>query len=46
MVGPIRWTEAITSRMPGPAEARMVRLASGVPLLRILAWPPARPDDL
>ena len=34
--GPIRWTEAITSRMPGPVEARLLRLPPGVPLLRIL----------
>ncbi len=34
--GPIRWTEAITSRMPGPDEARVLRLSPGVPLLRIL----------
>jgi DNA-binding GntR family transcriptional regulator len=34
--GPIRWTESITSRMPGPAEARLLRLPPGVPLLRIL----------
>src|SRR5262249_36492188 len=34
--GPIRWTEAITARMPGPDEARLLRLSSGVPLLRIL----------
>jgi GntR family transcriptional regulator len=34
--GPIRWTEAITSRMPGPAEAKLLRLSAGVPLLRIV----------
>jgi UTRA domain len=34
--GPIRWTEAITSRMPGPVEARLLRLPPGVPLLRIV----------
>ncbi len=47
--GPIRWTEAITSRMPGPAETRMLRLASGVPLLRILrlaASPAGRPLEV
>ncbi len=47
--GPIRWSEAITSRMPGPAEARVLRLASGVPLLRILrlaASPAGRPLEV
>jgi GntR family transcriptional regulator len=34
--GPLRWTEAITSRMPGPIEARLLLLPPGVPLLRIL----------
>ncbi len=34
--GPLRWTEAITSRMPGPVEARLLALPPGVPLLRIL----------
>lgn len=34
--GPLRWAEAITSRMPGPAEARLLQLPPGVPLLRIV----------
>jgi GntR family transcriptional regulator len=34
--GPIRWTEAITTRPPSPAEASMLRLAPGVALLRIV----------
>jgi GntR family transcriptional regulator len=34
--GPIRWTEAITARMPTADEARLLRLPPGVPLLRTL----------
>jgi DNA-binding GntR family transcriptional regulator len=34
--GPLEWQEAITARMPTPAEARLLRLASGVPVLRIV----------
>jgi DNA-binding GntR family transcriptional regulator len=34
--GPIRWGEAITARMPGPDEFRLLRLPPGVPLLRIV----------
>ena len=47
--GPIRWTEGITSGMPGPAEARLLRLSPGVPLLRILrlaASPAGRPLEV
>jgi GntR family transcriptional regulator len=33
--GPIQWTEAISARAPAPAEARLLRLGSGVPLLRV-----------
>jgi GntR family transcriptional regulator len=42
--GPIQWTEAISSRLPAPSEARALHLAAGVPLLRILrlATSPAR----
>lgn len=35
-LGPIRWTEAITTRPPTPAEADRLRLATGVSLLRIV----------
>lgn len=34
--GPIRWTEAITTRPPSPAEASRLGLAPGVALLRIV----------
>jgi DNA-binding GntR family transcriptional regulator len=34
--GPSRWTEAITSRMPDPVEASLLRLPPGAPLLRIV----------
>jgi DNA-binding GntR family transcriptional regulator len=47
--GPIRWTEAITARMPDPAEARALRLPPGVPLLRIIrlaASPAGRPLEV
>jgi GntR family transcriptional regulator len=33
---PLTWTEAITARMPTPAETDALDLAPGVPLLRIL----------
>jgi DNA-binding GntR family transcriptional regulator len=41
--GPIRWSEAITARMPSPAEADLLHLPAGIPLLRIvrLAQSPA-----
>ena len=41
--GPIRWTEAITTRPPSPVEASRLGLAPGVALLRIvrLATSPA-----
>ena len=35
-LGPIRWTEAITTRPPSPAEAASLTLAPGVSLLRIV----------
>ena len=35
-LGPIRWTEAITTRPPSPAEASRLGLAPGVALLRIV----------
>ena len=47
--GPIQWTEAITARMPGPDEARQLKLPPGVPLLRILrlaATPAGRPLEV
>ena len=47
--GPLRWTEAITSRMPGPVEASLLRLPPGVPLLRILrltASPSSQPLEV
>jgi DNA-binding GntR family transcriptional regulator len=47
--GPIRWTEAITARMPAPAEARLLSLPPGVPLLRIIrlaASPAGRPLEV
>jgi GntR family transcriptional regulator len=47
--GPIRWTEAITARMPGPDEARALGLPPGVPLLRIIrlaASPAGRPLEV
>jgi len=34
--GPIRWTEAITTRPPSPTEASRLGLAPGVALLRIV----------
>ena len=34
--GPIRWSEAISTRMPSPSEAKALRLPSGVPLLRVI----------
>ncbi len=47
--GPIQWTEAITARPPAPAEARLLRLPRGVPLLRIVrlaASPDGRPLEV
>lgn len=47
--GPIRWTEAITSRMPGPDEARLLHLPPGVPLLRVVrlaSSPAGRPLEV
>jgi DNA-binding GntR family transcriptional regulator len=47
--GPIKWTEAITARMPSPGEARALRIPPGVPLLRILrlaASPTGRPLEV
>jgi GntR family transcriptional regulator len=35
-LGPIRWTEAITTRPPSPAEAASLALAPGASLLRIV----------
>jgi DNA-binding GntR family transcriptional regulator len=35
-LGPIEWTEAITTRPPSPSEASRLRLAPGVALLRIV----------
>lgn len=34
--GPLQWTEAITTRPPTMTEARQLKLASGVALLRII----------
>jgi GntR family transcriptional regulator len=34
--GPIEWRETITARMPTPVEARLLLLAAGVPVLRIV----------
>lgn len=34
--GPLQWSEAITARMPTPAEVDLLDLAPGVPVLRIL----------
>jgi len=47
--GPIRWTEAITSRSPSPAEASRLLLAPGVALLRIVrlaSSPTGRPLEV
>jgi GntR family transcriptional regulator len=47
--GPIRWTEAITARMPSPAEAADLRLPPGVPVLRIVrlaSSPAGRPLEV
>jgi len=47
--GPIRWTEAITTRPPSPAEASKLRLAPGVSLLRIVrlaSSPAGRPLEV
>ena len=48
-LGPIRWTEAITTRPPSPAEASKLRLAPGVSLLRIVrlaSGPAGRPLEV
>jgi DNA-binding GntR family transcriptional regulator len=48
-LGPIGWTEAITTRPPSPAEASRLRLAPGVALLRIVrlaASPAGRPLEV
>jgi GntR family transcriptional regulator len=34
--GPLQWTEAVSAKMPTPDEAGRLRLAKGVPLLRII----------
>jgi GntR family transcriptional regulator len=34
--GPLKWAEAITARMPTPAEAAALKLSAGVPVLRIV----------
>jgi DNA-binding GntR family transcriptional regulator len=34
--GPLTWHEAVSARMPGPDEADLLRLPSGVPVLRIV----------
>jgi GntR family transcriptional regulator len=47
--GPIRWTEAITTRPPSPAEASRLGLAPGVALLRIVrlaSSPAGRPLEI
>ncbi len=48
-LGPIRWTEAITTRPPSPAEAARLTLAPGVSLLRIVrlaSGPAGRPLEV
>ena len=48
-LGPIRWTEAITTRPPSPAEASRLKLAPGVSLLRIVrlaSSPAGRPLEV
>lgn len=48
-LGPIRWTEAITTRPPSPAEAAKLALAPGVSLLRIVrlaSSPAGRPLEV
>jgi DNA-binding GntR family transcriptional regulator len=48
-LGPIRWTEAISSRPPSPAEASRLQLAPGVALLRIVrlaSSPAGRPLEV
>jgi GntR family transcriptional regulator len=48
-LGPIRWTEGITSRPPSPAEASRLQLAPGVALLRIVrvaSSPAGRPLEV
>jgi GntR family transcriptional regulator len=47
--GPIKWSEAITARMAGPAEVRALHLPPGVPLLRVVrlaASPAGRPLEV
>jgi DNA-binding GntR family transcriptional regulator len=47
--GPIRWTEAITTRPPSPAEASGLGLTTGVSLLRIVrlaSSPAGRPLEI
>jgi DNA-binding GntR family transcriptional regulator len=47
--GPIRWTEAITTRPPSPAEGARLGLAPGVALLRIVrlaSSPAGRPLEV
>ena len=48
-LGPIRWTEAITTRPPSPAETARLTLAPGVSLLRIVrlaSGPAGRPLEV
>lgn len=48
-LGPIQWTEAITTRPPAMTEARALGLAAGVALLRIVrlaSSPAGRPLEL
>ena len=48
-LGPIEWTEAITTRPPSPAEADRLELAPGVALLRIVrlaSGPAGRPLEI
>ena len=48
-LGPIEWTEAITTCPPSPAEASRLKLAPGVALLRIVrlaASPDGRPLEV
>src|SRR5439155_9436133 len=43
--GPIRWTEAITSRMPGPVEATLLRLPPECRYCVSSGWLPAVPGS-
>jgi DNA-binding GntR family transcriptional regulator len=48
-LGPIEWTEAITTRPPSPAEAASLRIGAGVSLLRVVrlaASPAGRPLEV